>query len=166
MDAARILGVSDVEFLGYMDSEVPDPKVLRRDLIRIFRTYGPDLVITVDPYLPYEAHPDHVNTGLAVLQAVLFHNIPRVVREYRSTTSPPAVALGATHLPNAVVCIDDVADRKINALRAHKSQFSEDAVRLIMRISEAIGRAVGCRYGEAFRVLLHSEVHMNILAQY
>lgn len=81
LEAMRILGVHDVEFLNYVDSEVPEPEILRRDFIRIIRGFKPDVVITVDPRLPYEAHPDHVNTGLAVMQAVLFHGIPRVDRK-------------------------------------------------------------------------------------
>ncbi|ABW01673.1 PIG-L deacetylase family protein [Caldivirga maquilingensis] len=166
INAMRALGISNVDYLNYIDSEVPEPSILRRDLIRVFRSYGPDLVITVDPYLPYEAHPDHVNTGMAVLQAVLFHEVSRVMKEYSPKTPPPAVALGASHRPNALICIDDYVDRKMNALRAHKSQFNEELLRGIELIHMKLGGAAGCKYAEAFKVLTPGELHMNPLAEY
>ncbi|MGC8570363.1 PIG-L deacetylase family protein [Caldivirga sp.] len=166
LEAMRILGVHDVEFLNYVDSEVPEPEILRRDFIRIIRGFKPDVVITVDPRLPYEAHPDHVNTGLAVMQAVLFHGIPRVLSEYRVESQPPVLALGATVRPNALICIDDYVDRKMNALRAHKSQFSEELLMNIELIHLKLGSAAGCKYAEAFKVLTPSELHMNPLAEY
>ncbi len=113
------------------------------------------------PHLPYEAHPDHVNTGLAVMQAVLFHGIPRIVSEYRVESPPPMLALGATAKPNALVCIDDYMDRK---MRAHRTQFSDELLNIIETLHSKLGEAAGCRYAEAFRVLRPSELHMNPLA--
>ncbi|ABW01668.1 PIG-L deacetylase family protein [Caldivirga maquilingensis] len=125
LEAMRILGVHDVEFLNYIDSEVPEPGILRRDFIRVIRSFKPDVAVTVDPSLPYEAHPDHVNTGLAVMQAVLFHGIPRVLSEYKVESQPPVLALGATVRLNAIVCINDVIDKEINALRTHKNPIHQ-----------------------------------------
>ncbi|WP_084761428.1 PIG-L deacetylase family protein [Caldivirga sp. MU80] len=164
LEAMGIIGVRDVEFLNYIDSEVPEPSLLRRDLIKVTRSFKPNLVLTVDPHLPYEAHPDHVNTGLAVMQAVLFHGIPRIVSEYRVESPPPMLALGATAKPNALVCIDDYMDRKMRALRAHRTQFSDELLNIIETLHSKLGEAAGCRYAEAFRVLRPSELHMNPLA--
>ncbi|WP_291764667.1 PIG-L deacetylase family protein [Caldivirga sp. UBA161] len=166
LEAMRMLGVNDVEFLNYIDSEIPEPRILRRDFIRITRGFKPDVVVTVDPTLPYEAHPDHVNTGLAVMQAVLFHGIPRILSEYKVESQPPVLALGATARPNALICIDDYADRKMNALRAHKSQFNEELLKVIELIHMKLGNVVGCKYAEAFKVLTPDELHMNPLAEY
>ncbi|MFP3196753.1 MAG: hypothetical protein RXQ74_07765 [Caldivirga sp.] len=102
-------------------------------MIKVTRSFKPNLVLTVDPHLPYEAHPDHVNTGLAVMQAVLFHGIPRIVSEYRVESPPPMLALGATAKPNALVCIDDYMDRKMRALRAHRTQFSDELLNIILK---------------------------------
>lgn len=166
LEAMGILGVSDVEFLNYIDSEVPEPKILRRDLIRIFRSFKPDLVITVDPNLPYEAHPDHINTGLAVMQAVLFHGIPRVLSEYKVDSKPPLLALGATAMPNALICIDEYFSKKMNAIKAHRTQFNEELLKAIELIHMKLGSAAGCKYAEAFKVLSPLELHMNPLAEY
>lgn len=164
LEAARVLGINDVEFLNYPDTEVPEPRMLRRDIIRLIRSFGPDVVVTVDPYLPYESHPDHVNTGLAVSQAVLFHGVARVMREYTAKTPPPVLAFGATARPNALVCIDDYMDRKINALRAHRTQFNDELIEVIRLLHSKLGEVVNCRYAEAFRVLRPQELHMNPLS--
>src|SRR5437016_11620615 len=48
-NAARALGVTRVEFLGYPDCEVEDTRELRRDVTREIRRWRPDLVISVTP---------------------------------------------------------------------------------------------------------------------
>ena len=166
LEAMKILGINDVEFLNYIDSEIPESRILRRDFIRIIRGFKPNVVVTVDPTLPYEAHPDHVNTGLAVMQAVLFHGIPRILSEYKVESQPPILALGATTRPNALICIDDYVDEKMKALRAHKSQFNDELLKYIELIHMKLGNVVGCKYAEAFKVLTPSELHMNPLAEY
>jgi Uncharacterized proteins, LmbE homologs len=164
MEAMGELEVRDVQFLNYVDSQVPEPRVIREDFIRITRSYAPDLVITLDPYLPYEAHPDHVNTGLAAMQAVLFHSLPRIVRDVRPVSQQPNLALGATLRPNVALCVDPFMEKKLRAVRAHRSQFGEDILELITAISSAVGGIVGCRFGEAFRVMRPWEIHVNLLA--
>src|SRR5438445_1359632 len=46
-NAARVLGVERVEFLGYEDGELEDTRDLRRDVTRQIRARRPDLVITM-----------------------------------------------------------------------------------------------------------------------
>jgi LmbE family N-acetylglucosaminyl deacetylase len=167
-EAMHILGIDDLEFLEYIDSQVPEPKVLLRDYIRIIRNYEPDLAITVDPYLPYEAHPDHVNTGKSVMQAVLFHNYPYIMREFEVKSKPPLLALAATVSPNAIVPIDDSIDRKLDSILAHASQFPdrEKMSDFIRTMSALHGKFVGCAYGEAFRVLVQDELHLSLFASF
>src|SRR5438093_1116258 len=47
--AARVLGVTRVEFLGYEDGEVEDTRGLRCDVTRQIRQWRPDLIITLNP---------------------------------------------------------------------------------------------------------------------
>jgi len=164
--AVEILGIKDTQFLEYADSRIPQPTLLMNDFLTIIRSYGPDLVISVDPYLPYEAHPDHLNTGNALLRAVLFHQYPYVLKSARAKSKPPVIALGATASPNAVVSIDSSIDRKIRSILCHKSQFpnAEDIEQKIRNTASIFGRIISCRYGEAFKVLLPDEIHMGMLA--
>jgi len=165
-DAMNILGVKDFEFLEYIDSQVPSPEVLSGHLIRIERRYQPDLVVTVDPFLPYEAHPDHLNTGRSVMQAVLFHEYPYIVKEAEVKSKPPTLALGGTASPNAILPIDDTIEEKLKSILAHTSQFPnrEETENRIRSVSSALGKAAGCRYGEAFKVLLPGEIHLDPFA--
>ncbi|MGH7310943.1 MAG: PIG-L deacetylase family protein [Candidatus Rokuibacteriota bacterium] len=65
--AARVLGVENMEFLGYEDGEVEDTRQLRRDVTREIRRWRPDLLITQNPNRTYTNFPgwhrDHRVTG-------------------------------------------------------------------------------------------------------
>lgn len=168
IEAMNVLGIKDIEFLEYVDSQVPEPSVLSRDFIGIMRSYEPDLAVTVDPFLPYEAHPDHVNTGRGVMQAVLFHAYPYIIKEAKAQSKPPALALGASSSPNAIVCIDSVIDRKIESILSHASQFPdrEEMEKRVRAISSLFGKVANCSYGEPFKVLLPDEMHLDVFASF
>ena len=160
--ALAVLGSNNIRFLGYKDSEVPQPSLLRNDVIKIIRELSPDLVITVDPYLLYESHPDHVNVGMAVLQSVLFEEFPNIGEG--KTVKSPNVALGFTYNPNVILDCTGTMDKKILAIKAHKSQFMDDSsIDLVKGISALYGHRVGAQFAEPFRVLLPHELHINIL---
>jgi LmbE family N-acetylglucosaminyl deacetylase len=166
LEAMNILRIKNVEFLEYVDSDVPVPRILSRDFIRIMRSFQPDLAVTVDPFLPYEAHPDHINTGRGVMEAALFHTYPYIVRDAKVNSEAPILALAASATPNAVVSIDNTIDRKIMAILAHKSQWpdSKKMEDMIRGLSAGYGKLAECRYGEAFKVLLPDEIHLDPFA--
>ena len=76
--AAKIIGVNDITWLGFKDTQVPHPEVVRSPLISIIREKKPDFILTTDPWLPYESHPDHRRTSMAAVEACLFSSIPMV----------------------------------------------------------------------------------------
>jgi len=80
--AAEILGVKRLIWLNYRDSELYPSLELRGKLIRLIREIRPDVVMTNDPWLLYEAHPDHRYTGLMAAEAVLFSPFPHVNPEH------------------------------------------------------------------------------------
>jgi LmbE family N-acetylglucosaminyl deacetylase len=72
-NAARVLGVERVEFLGYEDGEVEDTRALRRDVSREIRRFRPDLVICQNPGRTYNlgaSHRDHRVVGGVALDCV------------------------------------------------------------------------------------------------
>lgn len=73
-NAAKIVGVSDLRFLGYHDGTVVQSLDLRRDITRVIRQVRPDLVITHTPERNYRfvapSHPDHRAVGGCTLDAV------------------------------------------------------------------------------------------------
>jgi LmbE family N-acetylglucosaminyl deacetylase len=95
-ESARILGVSDLETLGYHDSGMPDweyknrpdvfsniPVEVVADRIGVLITkYRPDVLVTYDDQGAYQ-HPDHVHASLSAQAAAAATGIPAKV--YLST---------------------------------------------------------------------------------
>jgi len=143
--AAEILGVDKIIWLNYPDGGDYRIEDLKADLKKHVDTIDPDIVITVDPFLPYEAHPDHKNCGLAVAHVMMFH----------SMLVP--IALFFTAYPNQYVCVDKYWQKKFEAIMAHKSQISEEILDLYRGYFElkasVNGEKIGCKYAEAFKVM-------------
>jgi len=88
-EACKILGVTDLEPLGYHDSGMPDwdykdrpsafcniptAEVAAR-ITALIERYRPQVVITYDPTGPYQ-HPDHVHAAEAAVSAAAGSGIP------------------------------------------------------------------------------------------
>ena len=80
-EAGTIVGVSRFVDLDWPDAAGLDRVALRDQIIDLIREFRPDLVLTIDPALPDEAHQDHLITAAAVSEAVLLSGLPRVRRE-------------------------------------------------------------------------------------
>lgn len=135
LEAARILGVKHVEFLRYRDAEVVPDLGLRRDLVRVIRRFKPDAVISQDPTSRYFGqqyiqHPDHIAVGEATLAAVFPSardrlTFPELLEEGLEPHIVPYVYLTGSQNPDVFVDITAWFDRKIAALRAHRSQLGD-----------------------------------------
>ena len=73
--ACRVLGISEVVFLGYEDGMLESTLALRRELTRVIRRHRPDAVVCGDPTVRYYGsmymnHPDHRAASDAALDAV------------------------------------------------------------------------------------------------
>jgi len=163
-NAARVLGVERVEFLGYEDCELEDTRDLRRDVTRQIRRWRPDLVITMQPVRTknlYASHRDHRTIAGVALDCIYplardhmaFPELlpecePHKVRE---------VHLMQWDAADLVVDISEVMDLKLKALACHQSQFT-DFVGVEERVREraaALGKAKNYVFGEAFdRILM------------
>jgi LmbE family N-acetylglucosaminyl deacetylase len=60
-NAMSILGIEDLELLGYRDKQLHavDPPEIRSKLVRIIRSHRPQVVLTFDPN-GFNGHPDHI----------------------------------------------------------------------------------------------------------
>ena len=167
--AARVLGVSELVWLGYRDSELTPSPALRNRLITLIRRFKPDLVLTVDPWLPYEAHPDHRTTGLAATEAFFFSGFPNInpadLRNGLEPHMPRYIAYYWTRKPNVYVDITDWIELKLKAVKAHASQVPDVMLGLLKRVFALIGAKAGYRYAEAFKVLNVNALHCNIYAE-
>ncbi len=162
--ATKFTGVQDLVWMPFIDGELPDSDAVRDEIIRLIRRVKPDLVMTIDPFIPYEAHPDHLRAGRLVLAAVLFAPMPH----FAPGTAPyevPAVALTQTHRPNTYVDVTAEFEKKLSAVGAHQSQFAGEFLQrfslyLHVRAAE-YGQKIDAERAEAFKVLTPTHLHYN-----
>jgi LmbE family N-acetylglucosaminyl deacetylase len=131
-NAARVLGVERVQFLGYPDGEVEDTRDLRRDISREIRRWRPDLIITQNPHRTYHlgiSHRDHRITAGVVLDC--FYPLardhmafPELMPEFEPHKVREIYLMQWEH-PQLVVDITDTMDLKLKALACHASQLSD-----------------------------------------
>jgi LmbE family N-acetylglucosaminyl deacetylase len=70
MEAAKLLGVSEVIFLGHTDLGLEYTSDFRKEIVHLILEYRPEIVATCDPYQRYLVNPDHRIAGQTVLEAV------------------------------------------------------------------------------------------------
>jgi LmbE family N-acetylglucosaminyl deacetylase len=131
--AAKILGVTELHFLGWPDGRLYVTHELRRDLTRVIRQVRPDRVVTQSPTRNlrsmYGSHPDHTAAGEATMCAVYpdarnpFAHPELLAEEDLGAHTVAEVWIshmgeGADHYVDTT----DAYERKVDALRAHKSQ--------------------------------------------
>ena len=158
-NAARVLGVARVEFLGYPDGEIEDTRDLRRDVSRQIRTWRPDLVIAQNPHRTYNlgaSHRDHRITAGVVLDCVYplardHMAFPELMPEFEPH-KVRQVYLMQWENPHIYVDVSDVMDLKIKALSCHASQFKNFAAveARVRERSHNLVKAKGYEYAEAF----------------
>ena len=169
--AARCVGVSELVFLGYPDGMVEPTLALRRDLSRVIRTVRPDVVLTQSPERNYDrifaSHPDHLATGEATLRAIYPdarnpHAFPALLNDERlQPHTVTRVWIVGTSAPTMVVDTTASIDKKLEALKSHKSQVG-DGERLDSMLREwgaMIAKSAGLpkgRLAEAFKVIATS----------
>ncbi len=125
--AAKLLGVSEVVFLGYEDQTLEDTPAFRRDIVRWIRAFRPRSLVTADPYRRYIWHRDHRITGQVVLDAAFPYardhlSYPDLLQEGLTPHKVEEIYLWANETPNYVSDITTTFDIKLAALRCHESQ--------------------------------------------
>ncbi|MBK9214304.1 MAG: bacillithiol biosynthesis deacetylase BshB1 [Chloracidobacterium sp.] len=123
-DAARILKLDVRENLGLTDGHVFVTDVERVAMVRVFRRLRPRVVLT---HQHEDSHPDHDH----IAQLVRESSRLAAMRNYDPETGedrlqPPIVAhclFSRRVVPSFIVDISDFLKDKMEAIRAHRSQF-------------------------------------------
>jgi LmbE family N-acetylglucosaminyl deacetylase len=168
--AGAIIGVDRHEWLGYPDAGDYNYFEMRRRVIAAIRRLRPDFLMTCDPWLPYEAHRDHVQTGLAVAEASYLHAMPRLKSDPEADQGyQPYPIQGVifyfSHSPNKLIAIDATHARKQQALACYQAQFTPEDMGRLLRSVEAEQRRAAqgevYTHGEAFKVLRSDQLHID-----
>ncbi len=144
--AGAILGLKEVRLEGYVDGDLADTpiNVLRGQIMAMIREVRADIVMSWDPFAPYEEHPDHRQVAMATLEAAHFSGNPLFYPEH---TQPPYQTTELYWFAKAplnaelFVDISSTIDKKIQALLAHECQM-ELTVDMLAREADALGMDV------------------------
>ena len=127
-ESARRLGI-EYEVLNNHDGELLPTLEVRKEIIRQIRRWNADIVLAPRPN---DYHPDHRYTGVLVQDAAYMVVVPNVTPEVPALHKNPVFLYYEDNFqrpnpfrPDIAVAIDDVVDKKTDALDSHVSQFYE-----------------------------------------
>lgn len=127
-ESARRLGI-EYEVLNNHDGELLPTLEVREEIIRQIRLWNADVVLAPRPN---DYHPDHRYTGVLVQDAAYMVVVPNVVPDTPALRKNPVFLYYEDRFqrpnpfqPDIAIRIDDVIDKKIDALDAHVSQVYE-----------------------------------------
>lgn len=171
-DAADVLGVSSVTFLGYTDGSLAATLELRRAITREVRRIRPDAIMTTDPSQlwvgrNYLNHPDHRAVGQATMDVIACDaptrpQFPELLDEGLEPHEVSALWL-PTWEPEGHTRVDitETMETKLKALRCHSSQIEnmggEDIEGRIRKWATAMAEGADMEYAEAFRTFSLNE---------
>ena len=127
-ESARRLGI-EYEVLNNHDGELLPTLEVRKQVIRQIRQWNADIVLAPRPN---DYHPDHRYTGVLVQDAAYMVVVPHMLPDAPALRKNPVFLYYEDNFqrpnpfrPDIAVAIDDVIDKKIDALDSHVSQFYE-----------------------------------------
>ncbi len=161
LDAARVLGLDEVFFLGLPDGELVADLALRAAIANIYRRWQPDTVFTFDPYWSGQAHPDHTAAGRAAVEAYM----PSKMELYHPEQLEDGVKVadvkrffffgGSNREGEITVDISPAWQKKLDATRCHVSQFGqkEEALKWLEEWNRETGKCCGLEFAESFHAM-------------
>lgn len=144
------VGVADVTFLGFPDSNIQDTDELRSVLAKHLRAHRPDLVITLNFRATWGGdfanQDDHINTGTALVAAV---REVGGVRWIAASNSP-----AATHAKD----VSGLEDLAVAALRDHGAYLrglggEEESLSMLRQGLADGGEQLGVRSAVTFELI-------------
>lgn len=176
-NAAEILNVSMRTSLAFPDRGLYLKEEYIREIARVIRTYKPRIVFA--PYFE-DRHPDHGNCASLVEEAVFSAGI----RKYETEGNEPAhrvervyfYMINGFHKPDFTIDVSQFIDKKLQALRAYKSQFEQSEVSyntpLVNGYIETVearermfGKLVGVTYAEGFKTKVPILLNRDLIGE-
>jgi bacillithiol biosynthesis deacetylase BshB1 len=161
--AAKVMGVSVRENLGFPDGGIQNTPDTRAKVAVVIRRLKPKIVIT---HSQHGRHPDHPTVAQLVRDACFVAGLKKIAPEF--APHRPLKVIHALSFrednqkPTFVVDITDSFEKKLEAIACYSSQFG-DAVQagevypngeplndLIRHHAAHYGSLIRCRYGEPF----------------
>ena len=166
VEAAKILKLDVRENLGLPDGHVFADDESRTKLVRVLRRLKPKVILT---HQDGDPHPDHNHIVQLVRESARLASMRKYDEDFgQERTNVPMVAhntFSRNVIPSFIVDISEFLEEKMNAIKAHRSQFydpnsTEPETRLTNKAfldelenrSRYFGSLIGVAAGEPFYV--------------
>ncbi len=166
-DSAKILGLSVRENLSLPDGFFRNEKEHQLEVVKAIRKYQPEVILA---NARYDRHPDHGRGSELAFEASFLAGLAKVKTTVDGKDQPHWRTKAVYHYiqslfltPDFVVDVTDFWDKKMDAIRAFKTQFYDPNSKEIdtyisspafMKLVEArgieLGHAIGAKYGEGY----------------
>eukprot|EP01012_Entosiphon_sulcatum_P042566 TRINITY_DN56628_c0_g1_i1.p1 TRINITY_DN56628_c0_g1~~TRINITY_DN56628_c0_g1_i1.p1 ORF type:complete len:239 (-),score=26.24 TRINITY_DN56628_c0_g1_i1:57-773(-) len=167
LDSARILGLHARENLGLRDGFFQNDEFHRLEVIKVIRKYQPEIILS---NALEDRHPDHGRAGDLVYDSVFLSGLPKIetsIDGIQQEAHRPRLLLQYIQdrylKPDIIVDITEHIDKKIESIKAFKTQFYNPDVEgiqtyisspeffesMIGRARE-FGKSIGATFGEGF----------------
>lgn len=160
-EAAKILGAEIRENLKMPNNFFFNSEDVQESLVNIIRKYKPETVLM--PYW-FDRHPDHENVRDLVWPALFTSGLLKYETSYEKhrPSSVLFYRMWYDFKPSFVFDISDVFERKMDSIKAYKSQFSKTKDSVSTKDNEKQffdfwharhindGYSVGVKYGEPY----------------
>jgi bacillithiol biosynthesis deacetylase BshB1 len=167
--ASEILGLSVRENLGFADGFFRNDEFHQREVIKVIRTYKPDIVLA---NAIYDRHSDHGRAAELAADACFLSGLAKIETEVDGKKQDAWRPRAVYHYiqsqfitPDLIVDISDYWDVKVASYMAYKSQVfdpesnepetyisSPQFLKLIEARAVEFGNAIGTKYGEGYTV--------------
>lgn len=165
--SAKILGLSVRENLGLADGFFKNDQSHQLEVVKRIRKYKPEIILA---NAIYDRHPDHGRASGLAFEASFLAGLAKIETSHEGVKQeawrPKAVYHYIQSLfirPDFVVDISQEWDKKMEAVRAFKTQFYDPAsnepetyisnprfLNLLEARATEMGHAVGAKYAEGF----------------
>ena len=163
--ASELLGIHIRENLGFRDGFFEIDEVHLLKVVEVIRKYQPEIILA---NAASDRHPDHKRAGDLVSRANFLSGLLKVQTENQTHWRAKAVYryIQDNYMePDFVVDISGFETKKLDAIKAFKSQFydpnsnepstpisREDFLEFILARAKQFGRPINAEYGEGFTV--------------
>ncbi len=163
--ASELLGIHIRENLGFRDGFFEIDEVHLLKVVEVIRKYQPNIILA---NAASDRHPDHKRAGDLVSRANFLSGLLKVQTENQTHWRAKAVYryIQDNYMePDFVVDISGFETKKLDAIKAFKSQFydpnsnepstpisREDFLEFVLARAKQFGRPINAEYGEGFTV--------------
>ena len=163
--ASELLGIHIRENLGFRDGFFEIDEVHLLKVVEVIRKYQPEIIMA---NAASDRHPDHKRAGDLVSRANFLSGLLKVQTENQTHWRAKAVYryIQDNYMePDFVVDISGFETKKLDAIKAFKSQFydpnsnepstpisREDFLEFVLARAKQFGRPINAEYGEGFTV--------------